>query len=100
MRLVIFHQNHQSTYTGRMKRATITLTDDLERAIEAYSRDQDMPPPLTSVVQAALRQYLAERGYMPASRRFYLSPARKGSGRRDISERHDEYLAQIHTKQK
>lgn len=80
-----------------MKRATITLTDDLERAMDAYLNDQDTPPPLTSVVQAALRQYLAERGYMPASRRFHISPASKGSGRRDVSIKHDHYLAQIDT---
>ncbi len=81
-----------------MKRATITLTDELERAVDAYLRDQDMPPALTSVVQAALRQYLAERGYIPASPRFHLSPARKGSSRRDISMKHDDYLAQIETR--
>ncbi len=83
-----------------MKRATITLTEDLERAVDAYLSDQDLPPPLTSLMQAALRQYLTERGYIPASRRFRLSPAPKGSGRKDISTKHDRYLVQIDGKRR
>ena len=41
-----------------MKRATITLDDHLEAALEAYGKRQEVPPVLTSVVQAALREYL------------------------------------------
>lgn len=50
-----------------MKRASVTITDDLEKALEAYGRDQDIPPRLVDVVQAALREYLAGRGYLPPS---------------------------------
>lgn len=51
-----------------MKRTSVTITDDLERALEAYNRDQDIPPRLVDIVQVALREYLAGRGYLePAS---------------------------------
>jgi len=43
-----------------MRRATITLTDDLETELEAYLATQDAPPSLTALVQAALRRYLEE----------------------------------------
>jgi Arc/MetJ-type ribon-helix-helix transcriptional regulator len=77
-----------------MKRATVTLPDDLEKAVDSYVRCQEAPPPLTAVVQAALREYLAERGYMQAAARpLRITPARKGSGRRDVSRAHDRYLS-------
>ncbi len=47
-----------------MRRASITIPDDLERAIEKYRRDLDVPPTLAAIVQTALREYLAERGYL------------------------------------
>lgn len=50
-----------------MKRTSVTIADDVERALEAYGRDQDIPPRLVDVVQAALREYLAGRGYLPPS---------------------------------
>jgi len=77
-----------------MKRATVTLPDDLADAVEHYVRDQEAPPPLTAVVQAALRQYLSLRGYLRPAAPFRLTPARHGSGRRDISEEHDRYLTE------
>lgn len=61
-----------------MKRASVTIAGDVERALEAYGRDQDIPPRLVDVVQAALREYLAGRGYMaPAEAGF---PRRKPRG--------------------
>jgi hypothetical protein len=47
-----------------MKRATITITDELERAIEQYRQDLEVPPALAAIVQTALRKYLTERGYL------------------------------------
>lgn len=44
-----------------MKRATITLSDELEAALEEYRAAQPAPPSLTSLVQAALRSFLADR---------------------------------------
>jgi hypothetical protein len=49
-----------------MKRATVTTPDDLERAVEAYMRDLEVPPALTAVMQITLREYFSARGY-PAS---------------------------------
>ncbi len=78
-----------------MKRATITLPDDLERALEAYRRSQDVPLPLTALTQAALREYLTKRGFLssPAERPFVITPVEKGSGMSDVSANHDRYFA-------
>jgi hypothetical protein len=76
-----------------MKRATITLPDELQSALDAYLREQDVSPALTAVVQSALREYLGSRGYLPPARPLRITPAGKGSGRRDVSVRHDRYFA-------
>lgn len=79
-----------------MKRATVTLPDDLALAVDDYVQAQDAPPALTAVVQAALRQYLEERGFLATpSRKFAITPASRGSGRRDISQSHDQYFARM-----
>ncbi len=75
-----------------MKRATVTISDDLAQAVESYVRAQEAPPSLTAVVQAALRQYLADRGYLRARGPLRINVARHGSGRRDVSQAHDRYL--------
>ena len=72
-----------------MKRATVTLPDDLTQAVDRYVRDQEAPPSLTAVVQAALRQYLKERGYLRASGPLRITPAKRGRGRRDVNQAHD-----------
>jgi hypothetical protein len=46
-----------------MRRASITIPDGLESALERYRRDLEVPPSLASVVQVALETYLEERGY-------------------------------------
>ena len=61
--------------------------------MDSYIRAQEAPPPLTAVVQAALRQYLTEHGYMRVRKPLRISPATRGSGRRDLSQAHDRYLA-------
>ncbi len=76
-----------------MKRATVTLPEDLAEAVNRYSRAQEARAPLTAVVQAALRQFLAERGYLRARGTLKITPARRGSGHRDVSQAHDRYLA-------
>lgn len=76
-----------------MKRATITIPDDLAEAVDRYVQAQEAPPALTAVVQAALRTYLAERGYLRAKKRPRITPAPRGSRRSDVSEAHDRYLA-------
>jgi len=76
-----------------MKRATVTIPDDLAEAMDSYVQAQEARPPLTSVIQAALRQYLADRGYLGARRPLRITPVKRGSGRRDVSRAHDRYLA-------
>ena len=83
-----------------MRRATITIPDDLEATLEAYQRHQKFPPSLTAVVQAALREYLAERGYLagreyrPPTRPFRITPAKQGDGRKNGSIEHDRIFAE------
>ena len=76
-----------------MKRATITLPDDLEQALERFVEEQAVPVQLTAVVQAAVREYLGERGYLQTASALRISPAKRGSGRTDGSISHDRYLA-------
>jgi hypothetical protein len=40
-----------------------------------------------------LRQYLTDLGYLLSSGPLRITPARKGSGGRDVSQAHDRYLA-------
>ncbi len=77
-----------------MKRATVTIPDDLADALESYARDQEARPTLTVVVQAALRQFLAHRGYLRPRGPFHITPAKRGSGLRDVSQEHDRYLVE------
>ena len=74
-----------------MKRATVTLPDDLEDAVEKYAEAQNVPPALTAIVQAALREYLQERGFLRAFQPLKLGPL-GNSGRNDVSRNHDLYL--------
>ena len=77
-----------------MKRATITIPDELEKAVDSYVRSQEVPLPLTTLIQAALREYLEQRGYLRRTGRFLrITPATKGSGRSDVSREHDRYFA-------
>ena len=76
-----------------VRRATVTIPPELEEAFSAYVRRQEVPPPLASLVQAALREYLCRRGFMPPAAPLRITPARKGSGKRDVSLRHDDYFA-------
>ena len=72
----------------------MTLPDDLAEAVERYVQSQEAPPALTTVVQAALREYLRDRGFIRQYRPFKITPAPRGSGRNDISVEHDRYFAE------
>ncbi len=48
----------------------MTFPDDLAEALETYVQSQEAPPSLTTVVQAALRQYLGERGFLRGPPKF------------------------------
>jgi hypothetical protein len=80
-------------YPARMKRATITLPDDLEQALARFAAEQAVPVQLTAVVQAAVREYLGERGYLPSTAKLRIRPAKRGSGQTDVSISHDESLS-------
>jgi hypothetical protein len=77
-----------------MKRVSVTFPDDLAEAVESYVRDQEARPTLTVVVQSALRQFLIQRGYLGPRKPLHITPAKKGSGLRDVSLEHDRYLAE------
>jgi hypothetical protein len=77
-----------------MKRATMTFPDDLAEALDRYVKAQEAAPALTTVVQAALREYLRERGFLRPYRALKITPAEKGSGLGDVSVNHDRYLAE------
>jgi hypothetical protein len=76
-----------------MKRATITLPEELAKAVDGYVKAQEAPPSLTSVVQAALREYLAGRGFLYEPRHLRIRVAAKGA-ERDLSINHDKYFAE------
>ena len=69
----------------------MTLPDDLSEAMDEYVRSQEAPPALTTVMQAALREYLHERGFLRPYRPLKITP-KGSSGRSDVSRNHDLYL--------
>ncbi len=72
----------------------MTLPDDLADAVARYVRAQEVPPALTTVVQAALREYLQERGFLRPYRPLKITPATRGSGLSDVSVNHDKYFGE------
>lgn len=72
----------------------MTLPDDLAIAVEDYRQAQENPPALTTVVQAALREYLGGRGFLRSYRPLKLTAVGR-SGRSDVSIEHDAYLAGV-----
>ena len=76
-----------------MKRATVTISDEIEANLAAYIRQQEVSPPLTAIMQAALREFLSRRGFAAGTRKLRITPAKKGSGAKDVSVDHDRYLA-------
>ena len=78
-----------------MKRATITLPDELAHAVDEEDvLAQEELPALTKLVQAALREYLKERGFLRDYRSLKITPAPRGSGRSDVSVNHDIFFAE------
>jgi hypothetical protein len=77
----------------RCHEKAITLPDDLEQALERFVAAQSAPVQPTAVVQAAVREYLAERGYLPSTSSLRIRPAPRGSDNDDVSVSQDRYLA-------
>ncbi len=83
-----------------MRRATITIPDDLEEQLEAWLQAQQARPSLAAVVQTALRRFLEaqqleEMQYQPPARPFSVTAAEVASGATDVSTEHDRHLASI-----
>ena len=81
-----------------MRRATVTIPDDLEKELELWLSSQTAPPSLAKVMQSALRRFLAEEKlealeYRPPRGAFSVSPAARGSGHADVSVEHDAHVA-------
>lgn len=89
-----FHQMVKSANLKQtMKRATITISDELEPALDAYLTRQDVAPALTALVHAALTEFLGKRGFTTQPKKLRITPSSSGSGRHDVSINHDKYLA-------
>ena len=69
----------------------MTFPDDLAKAMDDYLQSQDAAPSLTTVMQAALREYLRDRGFLREFRPLKITP-KGNSGRSDVSQNHDLYL--------
>lgn len=69
----------------------MTLPDDLAQAVDEYVQAQEAPPALTTVMQAALREYLRERGFLRPYKPLKITPKGR-SDRSDVSRNHDLYL--------
>ncbi|EIC23274.1 hypothetical protein [Thiorhodovibrio frisius] len=76
-----------------MRRATITLPDDIDQALVQFVAEQPEPVQLSTVVQSAVREFLGERGYLPSSAALRIRPSQQGSGHDDVSVLHDRYLS-------
>jgi hypothetical protein len=72
----------------------MTFPEDLANAVEEYMDSQQTPPALTTLMQAALREYLQGRGFLREYRPLRITP-KGNSGRSDVSENHDLYLAGV-----
>jgi hypothetical protein len=51
--------------------------------LERFVDEQAVPVQLNAVVQAAVREYLCERGYLPSKSALRIRPAKQGSARGD-----------------
>jgi Arc/MetJ family transcription regulator len=76
-------------YLHQMMRTTIALDDDLTAALERYRLELDVSASVNAVVQAALREFLAGRGYLTRRTTLKITPWHTGSGHANTSIDHD-----------
>lgn len=78
-----------------MNSTTITIPDEMKRALEDYARRQDERPDVSVVVETALREFLERHESIENNefRPLRITPAKSGSGHTDVSINHDAYLA-------
>jgi hypothetical protein len=77
-----------------MRRVTVTIPDDLERALVEFQESQPVPPTITAIAQAALRQFLAQRTIQPARRPLHFTAIDSDEGPQDLSVNHDEIVVE------
>jgi hypothetical protein len=75
------------------RRATVAIGDQLQAELDSWLRQQDAQPSLTTVVQAALKEFLALHGLGTLPRKLHITPSKTGSGSPDGSIAHDLFLA-------
>ena len=83
-------------YASEVRRTTISLPDELQDALQRYRADREAEAPLSAVAQAAIREFLAKRGYLqePGETAFRITPAPAGSDASDVSANHNRYFAE------
>lgn len=73
-----------------MRRATVNIPEDLERAMESYREGLDSPPSLADLMRFALAEYLSQRGYdagdPSSSRPTIMENAPRNKGTKLISD--------------
>ncbi len=75
-----------------MRRATVSIPRDLEEALEHYRRDLEFSPSFAALMQAALKEYLEQRGYTigqdggPTRRAYLYEEAPRVRGQKTASE--------------
>ena len=57
------HRSHQPVHNRLMKRATMTLPDDLPEAVDNDLRAQEIPPSLTAIAQTGLGSTCGDEGF-------------------------------------
>ena len=73
----------------------MTLPDDLAEAVDNCLRAEEIPPTLAAIVQTVLRKYLRGRGFLAVRRLLKIRPAKRASGRSDVTENQDLSLAGV-----
>ncbi len=76
-----------------MREINTILPDSLLQALELYTNEQASQSTPDAVIQAALEEFLAQRGYFPQFKKtLIIQPAPQGSGYTDTSINHDQVL--------
>lgn len=83
-----------------MREINTTLPDSLLQALELYTNEQATQPTPDDVIQAALEEFLTQRGYFPQFKKtLRIQPASRGSGYTDTSIHHDQVLTHKQTEE-
>ncbi|MGB3532643.1 MAG: hypothetical protein WBA13_03895 [Microcoleaceae cyanobacterium] len=76
-----------------MMEINTTLPESLAQALEIYTREQVIKPNTNTVIQTALEEFLAQRGYFTSVKKtLRIKPASLESGFTNTSINHDQVL--------